>query len=283
VLESDLKVSAKRGFAIDERKQEGRSAGLPLNRWQIHGAYVAAALILAVCLVSWVVLVRQTKASDSQGVPSSVSDVATLIKPAQDTLSGEAEDHLVAENLKMPGVIAGLDRTATLAVRGTRPSADTFSTIGPVATIVSNDRPVFRWTELEGVESYTVSIYDGDLQLLTRSEPMKESEWVIPIRLRPEVTYTWIVVALKGGQEQLAPAPPSRAEFRIIGKRAHSKLNYELAQANSPGAQGVLFAKAGMLDEAERELSIQVRLTPHDQRSRNLLARVRSWRRESKP
>jgi len=284
VLETGHKVSAKRTHAIDEWKQKARSADFRSNRWQLPGVYAAAALILTVCLISWVVLITQTKASDSAGVHSSVPDVETLIKPGgEDALTREAENHLLAENLEMPEVIAGLDRTATLAVRGTRPSADTFSTIGPVATIVSNDRPVFRWTELEGVESYTVSVYDGDLQLLTRSEPMKESEWVIPIRLRPEVTYTWIVVALKGGQEQLAPAPPSRAEFRIIGKRAHSKLNYELAQANSPGAQGVLFAKAGMLDEAERELSIQVRLTPHDQRSRNLLARVRSWRRESKP
>jgi len=284
VLESGNKVFAKRSHAIEEWKQETHSADLRSNRWQMPGAYAAAAVILIVCLISWVILITKTKASHSASVQSSVPDVETLIKSGgQDALSPEPENHLLAESLEMPEVIAGLDRTATLAVRGTRPSADTFAIIGPVATIVSNDRPVFRWTELEGVESYTVSVYDADLQLATKSEPLKEPEWVIPIRLRPEVTYTWIVAALKESEERLAPAPPSRAEFRIIGKRAHSKLKYELAQANSPGARGVLFAKAGMLDESERELSLQVRLTPHDQRSRNLLATVRSWRRESKP
>lgn len=267
--------------------QTGRSdeiEDLPLIRWRMPAAYAAAAFILTVCLISWIVAARRTRSSDVIGDQSSVPDVAALIKPdGPNLLSQEAENHLPAGNLAMPEVIAGFDRSASLAVRGTYPSADTFSIIGPLATIVSNARPIFRWTELEGVESYTVSVYDGDLQLLTKSEPLKETEWMIPIRLRPEVTYTWIVVARKGGEERLAPAPPSRAEFRIIGKRAYRKLKYELSQANSHGARGVLFAKTGMLDEAERELSIQVRLTPHDQRSRNLLARVRSWRRESKP
>lgn len=272
---SRLELPSKRG---------NESEHLPLIRWPIAGAYAAAAIVLTICLICWIFIVKPTRSSDPDGNQTRLHDPSNLITPGgQNSLSQEAEDRLLAGNLAMPEVISGFDRSASLAVRGTHPSADTFSIIGPLATIVSNDRPVFRWTELEGVESYTVSVYDGDLQLLAKSEPLKETEWVIPVRLRPEVTYTWIVVARKGGEERLAPAPPSRAEFRIIGRRAYEKLKYELAQANSHGARGVLFAKAGMLDEAEHELATQVKLVPHDQRSKGLLARVRSWRRESKP
>src|SRR4030095_16153544 len=214
--ESRLEVRVKRTHKIED---------LPLIRWRMPVAYAAAPFIVTVCLISWIVAARRMRSSDPAGAQSSVRDVATLIKSdGPNPLSQVAENHLLAENLAMPEVIAGFDRSGSLAVRGTYPSADTFSIIGPLATIVSHARPGLRWTSIEGVESYTVSVYDGDLQLLTKSEPLKETEWMIPIRLRPEVTYTWIVVARKGGEERLAPAPPSRAEFRIIGKRGYRKL-----------------------------------------------------------
>lgn len=190
----------------------------------------------------------------------------------------EIERALIAKNLVMPIGIEMLDRTPSIAIRGNQTSVQSFAIVHPFATAISNDRPRFSWTALNGATSYRVSVFDANLHLIETSKPLDETQWMMPDHLQPGIVYTWTVTALKNGQEIVAPAPPARAEFKILGKPDLHKLNRLVGKSTSHAARGVLYAEAGLLDDAEQEFRTHLRLQPADGRAKQLLLIVRSWR-----
>lgn len=225
--------------------------------------------------------------------PEAHSDIAkTFDAPAPDQMSVTAssqkrdarrhEDEfaraLIAKNLTMPPVIEMLDRTPSIAVRGKPVSSETFNLIGPLTTVISNDHPTFRWTALNGAESYIVSVFDRDLHLVRVSDPLTDRQWSIPDRLEAGVVYTWIVTALKDGQEITAPGSPARAEFRVLEKSELAEVNSLLTKARSHAARGVLYAETGLLDDAEFEFKVHLSKCSSDERVRKLFQKIKSWR-----
>jgi hypothetical protein len=186
---------------------------------------------------------------------------------------------LIAKNLTMPLAIELLDRTPAIAVRGNPSFNPSFKIIRPFATVVMNDRPTFRWTELSGATSYTVSVFDSELHLIRTSEPLTELQWLMPESLEAGIVYTWTVTALKDGREVVAPAPPARAEFMILGDSQVIKLHRMLWRTDSHAVRGVHYAEAGLLDEAEQEFRTHLTLSPADDSAKKLLGTVESWRR----
>jgi len=190
----------------------------------------------------------------------------------------EVDRDLIAKNLTMPLAIEMLDRTPSIAIRGNQTSVQSFAIVRPFATAISNDRPRFSWTALNGATSYRVSVFDANLHLIETSKPLDETQWMMPDHLQPGIVYTWTVTALKNGQEIVAPAQPARAEFKILGKPELTKLNRLVGKTTSHAARGVLYAEAGLLDDAEQEFRTHLRLQPADGRAKQLLLIVRSWR-----
>jgi hypothetical protein len=188
------------------------------------------------------------------------------------------ERALIAKNLAMPPAIEMLDRTPSIAVRGNPASIQSFAIVRPFATAISNDRPTFSWTALNGATSYRVSVFDADLHLIETSKPLDETQWRISERLEAGTIYTWTVTALKDGQAVIAPAPPARAEFKILENVELVTLNRRIRRTYSHAARAVLYAEAGLLDEAERALHAHLSLYPSDETARRLLRTVKSWR-----
>jgi hypothetical protein len=190
----------------------------------------------------------------------------------------EFERALIAKNLTMPLAIEMLDRTPSIAVRGNPSFNPSFEIISPFATAISNDRPTFSWTTLNGATSYRVSVFDADLHLIETSKPLNETQWMMPDHLQPGIVYTWTVTALKDGQENVAPAPPARAEFKLLGKPELHKLNHLVGRTKSHAARGVLYAEAGLLDDSENEFQTHLGVRPRDERVKKLFQMVNSWR-----
>ena len=273
----------------------------------------AAVLLLGLALIMWALLQPRSEKPQVAGVPPPetrstdpshnqptvpiqpgpgvASDIDHKIDGAapgqmdgtsQEHGAGRAEDEieraLIAKNLAMPPAIEMLDRTPSIAVRGNRAASQSFSIIRPLTTVISNDRPIFSWTALDGAASYTVSVYDADLRLVRTSEPVKETQWMLPDRLKSGIVYTWMVTALKDDQEIVAPASPARAEFKLLGSRELRSLDRTVRRTASHAARGVLYAEAGLLDDAEKEFQTHVNLQPADKRVKGLLQIVKSWR-----
>ncbi len=189
----------------------------------------------------------------------------------------EFEASLIAENLAMPSAIKVFDRSSIM-LRGDDSKSESFSVTSPFRTVISSDRPTFRWTALSGASSYVVSVYDAKLNLINTSGPIVETQWLMPSHLERGVIYTWVVTALKDGNEVLAPTLPARAEFKIIDRSEWASIGGKIKSLHSGVARGVIYAKAGLLDEAEQELKTYIARHPEDGSAKKVLQTIKSWR-----
>jgi hypothetical protein len=74
------------------------------------------------------------------------------------------------------------------------------------------------------------------------------------------------------------PYATGKSRIQIIEKPTLDQFNRRIRQINSAPARGVLYAQAGLLDEAEQELSTHLHLQPADETARKLLRTIKSWR-----
>lgn len=148
----------------------------------------------------------------------------------------------------------------------------------PVGRVVESTRPVFRWSPLAGAESYVVTVTDADLNEVVSSGPLQTTEWRTPRALEPGRTYSWQVTARKDGREIVSPALPApQAKFRVLETAKAREL--ERARREVPDshlALGVLYARAGLFGEAEREFQLLLSANPRSRVARRLLSQVRS-------
>ena len=206
-----------------------------------------------------------------------------LASPPHDNLGaaerrGDIETALLARDLVMPAAIESFDKSPAVAVRGTAPHVESFAVIAPFSTLISDERPTFTWTALAGAATYTVSVYDSNLRLVRMSQPVSETHWSIPERLSRSKVYTWTVTAVRDDKEIIAPALPTRAEFKVIDESQLLRVGRRIDRGLSHAARGVIYAEAGLLDEAEREFRVYLTLHPSDERATTLLETVESWR-----
>jgi hypothetical protein len=209
--------------------------------------------------------------------PNTAQGSSKLDKPERRPHENDAA--LIAADLAMPPAIQMFDRSMAELIRGNGGSTQSFSIVRPFNTVVMDERPTFYWTSLKGATSYAVSVFDANLHLVSASGPLIGTRWAIPERLRQDATYTWIVTALRDGTEIVAPPLPARAEFRIVSKAVVIDLNRRINAAASHAARAALYARAGLLDEAEREFDAHLKAQPADEQVKKLLDTVKSWRR----
>lgn len=205
----------------------------------------------------------------------------------------EAEERSLPEELRRevaalrqggigrPAVLAGL--TVPGAVLRGPSAAPGFAPLVPVGTAVIPARPTFRWSPLAGAESYRVTVFDREFRQVAASGPVSGTEWVPAGPLPRDAVLAWQVTARRGGEELTAPGPQSpEALFRVLPLDRLAELERQVREAGtSPLALGVLYARAGLADDAERELAAAVELNPRSEVARALLAGVRAWRQPS--
>jgi anti-sigma factor RsiW len=156
-----------------------------------------------------------------------------------------------------------------------------FSVNEPIGEVVFSDRPTFRWSKWESSASYVVEVYDETYKLIAISPNLNATSWTPPEPLKRGETYSWQVIARKDDQESRSPRPPApQAKFRVLAHEgANELLKARQAFATSHLALALLYAKHGLLTEAEQELRILVKANPDSEIARSLLANVSSMRR----
>jgi hypothetical protein len=150
-----------------------------------------------------------------------------------------------------------------------------------VGTVTMSDRPAFRWSAFDGADTCVVRIYDADFNEVAASPWLSETSWTVTRALERGRIYSWQVTARAGAKEIISPVKPApEARFMTLDR---AKAN-ELAEAKSASAGshltlGILYAQAGLLDEAERELQALLRANPQSALAEKLLRSVRAKRR----
>lgn len=131
----------------------------------------------------------------------------------------------------------------------------------PVATAVAEQQPELRWPAKQGATSIVTVSSRGEE--IARSGELAAARWRVPVALRRGRMYTW-QVRIEGGEEPVVlPAPPAPpAIFRVLSAREHEELLRARAEAAGDRLLlGVLYARAGLVEEARRELAAHARET----------------------
>lgn len=196
-----------------------------------------------------------------------------------DTMTAKTD--MVAQALRagvLPGVAAhkGLgQRELTLMGDGT--PQETLAVLAPIGTVVRETQPTFRWTALAGARGYVVTIYSASFDVVIASQSVRDTSWRATTALKPGAMYLWQVTANTPDGRVHAPTPPAPdARFRVMDEAARRTLERDLAGAGSSRLlAGLLFADAGLLDEADQAFTALAKENPGSEPVTRLLTRVR--------
>jgi predicted anti-sigma-YlaC factor YlaD len=162
------------------------------------------------------------------------------------------------------------------------PTDASFALLSPVGKIVASNRPTLRWQPLRGAINYQVTITDprANYKEVAVSPALSDAKWTVDHPLKRGRVYTWQVTAGAESGEIKAPALNApEAKFRVLGQaKADELTRARKAYAGRHLTLGLLYAQAGLLDEAEREFQVLVKANPESDVAKNLLRDVRAKR-----
>ena len=155
---------------------------------------------------------------------------------------------------------------------GTTPK-DSFTLLSPVGTFVLTDRPTLKWESLSGATGYEVTILDSGFNEVETSPMLSGTEWRVTRPLRPGGIYMWQVRAVRDGNEIRSPSTDQgEAKFRVLDQsKVREVERAKQTYAASHLAMGVIYAEAGLLDEANREFEALAAANPHSRLVRSLM------------
>ncbi|MCP9494825.1 MAG: zf-HC2 domain-containing protein [Pyrinomonadaceae bacterium MAG19_C2-C3] len=181
-----------------------------------------------------------------------------------------------------PDLAALINRKGRL--RSGNDDEESFALVNPVGTLTRTPRPAFRWQALDGAIGYTVRIYDADLKLIATSPPLVMTHWTPPAPLAPGRIYSWQVTATKDDEDDvrqavIAPAPQSpEARFQVLSESQTAEVRRaERIAGDSHLLRAVVYARFGLLGEAENELRKLRAANPRSTATRRLSEKLRPF------
>src|SRR5262249_35211815 len=117
------------------------------------------------------------------GLPPASQQDRQMIKEAFET-----------ERVQTPPLIATLVGKQR-KLMGDAERSPSFALLGPVGTVVSTDRPVFRWQALPEATGYIISVYDSNFTPIAASQIIQSTEWTMPVALERGRIYSWEVTS----------------------------------------------------------------------------------------
>jgi anti-sigma factor RsiW len=189
-----------------------------------------------------------------------------------------ARQALMNQRIEKSSLLAGLSRPGS-SLMGGETVAKRFSAIEPAGKVTLTDRPTFHWSSLNGATGYLVEVYNAQFKLVASSPSLTSLNWTSTPLARGQV-YLWQVKAMASdGQEYIAPRPPApQVKFRILDQASNNEIAAARRDHASNLLMGLLYARAGLIVEAEQEFRALQKANPDSEVSRKLLSSVTSKR-----
>ena len=151
----------------------------------------------------------------------------------------------------------------------------------PVGVVIDADRPRLEWSPADEATSYRVSVFDENFNRVVSSPWVKDTWWTVDQALPRGSSYVWQITARVGDREVVAPVPPQpESRFKVTSVEQSAQLaDLRRRAGDSHLALAVLLAEAGVLDEAERELSLARTANPESSAVKRLQQSLASLRR----
>lgn len=161
---------------------------------------------------------------------------------------------------------------------GNEESGVPFALQTPIGKVIRENQPLLRWKPLKDAASYQAAIVDDKFRVVEQSGKLTATNWKPSKPLPRGANYSWQVTATKtDGTETVSPSSPApQARFRVVEQNLFEDLQrLEKSGNRSHLALGVLYAKAGLKQEARAEFEKLVRENPGSPLARKLLQSVK--------
>ena len=148
-----------------------------------------------------------------------------------------------------------------------------FRLVSPVGIVVQTTRPTFRWTQFSDAGDYEVSVSDVRGDVIQRAK-VPGTNWRAATSLVRGRIYNWQVRArTKDGREvKSPPVGQPEAKFRVLDQDRFNEIERaRRAYSSSHLVLGTIYAKAGLINEAQREFRALLDANPESQISRRIL------------
>jgi hypothetical protein len=181
---------------------------------------------------------------------------------------------LLAQTITKPDVISDLRSDNSISRGG---DEQTIRPVGP-AGVISEDRPLFRWTPRNDAVGYRIVVGDPNFQPIARSGQLTAdtTEWKTPIALPRGVVYTWMVTAVRNEQTD-SPVSSPPVKFKVLEAERLRELESLTKSSPSHLALGVFYARSGMTEQAKQEFQILLKQNPHSTLAKKLLRQIKEW------
>ena len=257
-------------FRARMQKPPSRTGGLMTLWGRPDLAAAAASIVLAVVVSAWWMLLGRSP----QTPDVLTADERHDVQEAVNTGDIPFEQPLA--------ILRGTDR----ALLGSTDNPTAPVHLEPVGEWVRQTTPVLQWATLPGATRYSVELFDDHLNRVQQSLPLQQSQWQVATALERGRVYLWqVTVTFADGRVVSLPRPPApEARFGVLSVARVSEL--ERVESASPDAYldlGALYARAGLLKDAEQEL---LKIGPMDadfERSQRLLVAVTRLRADAGP
>jgi hypothetical protein len=218
-----------------------------------HRRWWPVAAMLAIALIAGLLMFRGDATSGTTAFNQPQEE------PSGPKVAAPPQTRTVA--LEKPPILETLV-TDTAVLRGGGRSGS-FALQAPVATVVLEERPNFRWAAVPGATSYEVAVVDVDRGTMATSGTSATASWRSAAPLPRGRTYAWQVAAETSGGRIVAPGRDGpEARFHVAEQAA--------VEGATPLQRGVALANVGALDDAEREFEAAGAV--------DLLQQIRAWR-----
>jgi len=150
----------------------------------------------------------------------------------------------------------------------------------PVGIVLLQERPQMFWRDFVGADGYQVTIVDEGYDPIITSPVLSITEWQPNEPLPRGKTLRWQVMPFKSGQ-RIRTAPNAGASFQVISQEKFRLLMQARRDYPSHLALGVLYAREGLLDEAECELKALQKQHPRSRTVKTLLSQIQAKKRRA--
>jgi hypothetical protein len=264
----DCRQMLARPIDLNRMVDETRAAlaAPPRPFWAFPRYAAAAAILLAAGATAW--FARHHSIGSSPRGPDA-SEVASL--PDGTPPTPAVQEALRTGRVALPvflSTLAPKHQVLMGEAGASRPQV-----LSPKATAVLGPGADFEWQSMDGSWTYQVRVFTLRGEPIAASPEIHELRWTCDRDLTPGSDYQWQLTAARGAERVTLP-PPSETppRFRVLDPASAERLR-DLAR-RQPGAHlllGVEFGRAGLLEDARRELTQAMRMDPARIQIRQLL------------
>jgi|GEM_PF-3194425 hypothetical protein len=219
-----------------------------------------------VAVIVWVCTVGFLACRREKPLPKEISELPEEFRVA-------VQKAVEIGQIEIPGDLAGL------VSRSGTDEEDSIVLEMPVATYVSSTTPLLRWQRQPRLQQYQAHVLDSAGKVVAESPITEAGEWKCEPALKPGQTYRWSVTA-KGKRAQVGSP---EACFAVPAQPVLEQLAGAKQRLGDNGlALAVIYARAGVVDEAERLLAGAIVRNPTSEEAKRLYRSLKAQRLQLK-